>query len=124
LGGVVAAAIDCGPAPALRLSSYIFFTLFVFAGLGLSAGAGWMLSSLAPTSGPARAAKRAILVCAMMLAPVAQVVAWRGSSTDAQGALLFLFLPLYSVAPCLAVGAIAALVHRLLLRSRSDDLAR
>lgn len=95
------------PGPLLeRLGSLLFFASFSTAPMVAFGGLGVLLQRFEAGSRAMRWMLRAGGVTALVTSPLAQLLCWSQLHTDAQAALLFLFLPLWAALLSGAAGVV------------------
>jgi ethanolamine transporter EutH len=80
----------------MSLGSYIFGTVFAGAPLLFFAGTLALARREAESHPAIRASHMTGAVAVPLFSLVGQVLAWKDAASDAQGALLFVFLPIYA----------------------------
>jgi len=101
------AGLLTGNGPGDSAAGYHFFTSFAFAPLAAHAVIAWALLRPARSWLPLRAALWADLLSAGVFSLGLQIVAWIEAPTDAQGAIAFVFVPMYAAIAAGIVGLAA-----------------
>lgn len=107
----------------LTLSSYLFFTAFAATPLLMHGAIAGLLLRFAGHLRAVQVAIVADLLAAMVMSLAAQILGAHIAPTDAQGAIAFVFLPLYAGAAAGLVGIVAlviALLNVCILRARQN----